>query len=131
MVAELDQGECIGVLQAAGDVAPSRQVASKSKQKLRVAASNPVLDGVAPANGQTPTKFPTHENLGETRHPTLSSSKTPSAHGTRFLPADDELLTELKEKRGLPWSQIMKHFPGRTKGSLQVPYGLSSSKVHE
>ncbi|KAL4816108.1 chaperonin 10-like protein [Aspergillus spinulosporus] len=50
IVAELDQRECIGVLQAAGDAAPSCQVASKSKHKLRVAASNPVRDGAAPAD---------------------------------------------------------------------------------
>ncbi|KAL2022197.1 hypothetical protein VTK56DRAFT_6026 [Thermocarpiscus australiensis] len=48
VVADLDKGECIGVLQAAGDVAPSCQVAHQSKQNLRVAASNPVTEGAAP-----------------------------------------------------------------------------------
>jgi hypothetical protein len=46
VVAELDKGECIGVLQAAGDVAPSWQVAHQAKQNLRVAATNPVPEGV-------------------------------------------------------------------------------------
>lgn len=74
-------------------------------------------------HGPTPTKAPAHdENLDETGHPTLPSSKKPSAHATRFLPDEDELLIELKEKRCLPWSRIVKHFPGRTKGSLQVRY---------
>ncbi|EAW07072.1 zinc-binding alcohol dehydrogenase family protein [Aspergillus clavatus NRRL 1] len=48
VVAELDKGECIGVFQAAGDVAPSCQVAHQSKQNLRVAATNPVTEGAAP-----------------------------------------------------------------------------------
>ncbi|KAF7136801.1 hypothetical protein CNMCM5793_006319 [Aspergillus hiratsukae] len=48
VVAELDKGECIGVLQAAGDVSPSCQVAHQSKQNLRVAATNPVSEWVAP-----------------------------------------------------------------------------------
>ncbi|KAF7136708.1 hypothetical protein CNMCM5793_006026 [Aspergillus hiratsukae] len=47
VVAELDKSECMGVLQAAGDVSPSCQVAHQSKQNLRV-ASNPVPEGVAP-----------------------------------------------------------------------------------
>ncbi|KAL3431339.1 chaperonin 10-like protein [Aspergillus tetrazonus] len=41
---------CIGVLQAAGDAAPSCEVATKSKHKLRVVASNPVPEGMAPAD---------------------------------------------------------------------------------
>jgi hypothetical protein len=44
------------------------------------------------------------------------------AHASRFLPAEDELLIELKEKQSLPWNRIVKHFPGRTKGALQVRY---------
>ncbi|KAG2420667.1 hypothetical protein HFD88_000280 [Aspergillus terreus] len=59
VVAELDRGECIGVLQAAGDVSPSCQVASRSKQKLRVAASNPIPDGVAPADIEAKMIFAT------------------------------------------------------------------------
>ncbi|EAU34596.1 conserved hypothetical protein [Aspergillus terreus NIH2624] len=59
VVAELDRGECIGILQAAGDVSPSCQVASRSKQKLRVAASNPVPDGVAPADIEAKMIFAT------------------------------------------------------------------------
>ncbi|CBF82913.1 hypothetical protein AN3339.2 [Aspergillus nidulans FGSC A4] len=50
IVAELDNGECIGVLQAAGDTTPSCEVATKSKHKLRLAASNPVPEGMAPAD---------------------------------------------------------------------------------
>ncbi|KAL5363020.1 chaperonin 10-like protein [Aspergillus floccosus] len=59
IVAELDQGECIGVSQAAGDVVPSCQVASKSKQKLRVAASNPIPEGGAPADIEAKMIFAT------------------------------------------------------------------------
>lgn len=48
IVTELDKGECIGILQAAGEPSPSCQVAHKSKQTLRVAATNPVPEGAAP-----------------------------------------------------------------------------------
>ncbi|KAK9331791.1 hypothetical protein V1520DRAFT_368290 [Lipomyces starkeyi] len=48
IAAELDKGACIGIFQAAGQVAPSCQVAHKSKQKLFVAAANPVREGAAP-----------------------------------------------------------------------------------
>ena len=41
IVAELDKGVCAGILQAAGQVAPSCQLANKSKQKLFVATSIP------------------------------------------------------------------------------------------
>jgi hypothetical protein len=38
------------------------------------------------------------------------------------LSKEDNLLIKLKQKDNLPWSEIAKHFPGRTKGSLQVRY---------
>jgi hypothetical protein len=70
-----------------------------------------------------PTKGPAHDkNLDNTRHATQSSRKRQPARASRFLPDEDDRLIELKEERGLPWSRIVKHFPGRTKGSLQVRY---------
>ncbi|KAJ6015839.1 hypothetical protein N7540_010430 [Penicillium herquei] len=48
VVAALDKGECVGIFQAAGDPSPSCQVAHKSKQTLRVVATNPVPEGAAP-----------------------------------------------------------------------------------
>ncbi|KAJ5730947.1 uncharacterized protein N7483_005455 [Penicillium malachiteum] len=48
VVAELDKSECIGIFQAAGEPGPSCQVAYKSKQTLRVAATNPVTEDVVP-----------------------------------------------------------------------------------
>lgn len=72
-----------------------------------------------------PTKTLAHDEYQDkrkARQPTLPSSKNPSAHRTRFQPDEDELLIELKERRSLPWPRIVKHFPGRTKGSLQVRY---------
>ncbi|CAI7625232.1 unnamed protein product [Penicillium glandicola] len=48
VVAELDKSECVGILQAAGEPGPSCQVAHRSKQTLRVAATNPVPEGAAP-----------------------------------------------------------------------------------
>jgi hypothetical protein len=38
------------------------------------------------------------------------------------LSEEDKRLLKLKQKDDLPWSEIVKHFPGRTKGSLQVRY---------
>ncbi|CDM27846.1 Homeodomain-like [Penicillium roqueforti FM164] len=58
----------------------------------------------------------------DTVHLAAGKRKKQPARATRFLPDEDERLIELKEKRGLPWSRIVKHFPGRTKGSLQVRY---------
>ncbi|KAG4423697.1 hypothetical protein IFR04_003122 [Cadophora malorum] len=40
---------------------------------------------------------------------------------TRFSSEDDKLLLQLKEK-GLSWDEISDHFPGRSKGTLQVHY---------
>jgi hypothetical protein len=39
-----------------------------------------------------------------------------------YLPEEDELLLELKEKRGLCWKDICKQFPRRKYGSLQAHY---------
>ncbi|KAH2484046.1 hypothetical protein KXW70_007806, partial [Aspergillus fumigatus] len=54
------------------------------------------------------------------------SNRRPSgcATGRRVavLSEEDKLLLKLKQKEHLPWSEIVKHFPGRTKGSLQVRY---------
>jgi hypothetical protein len=76
-----------------------------------------------PSCPHRPRQAPAYdEDLDKTGHTTRPSSKKPLAHATRFLPDEDELLIELKEKRSLPWSRIVKHFPGRTKGSLQVRY---------
>ena len=45
---ELDKGTCVGIYMAAGKVAEACQVSLKSKQKLFVASSNPVMPGDAP-----------------------------------------------------------------------------------
>ncbi|KFY28252.1 hypothetical protein V491_00550 [Pseudogymnoascus sp. VKM F-3775] len=39
-----------------------------------------------------------------------------------YSAADDDLLIRLKEDDKLPWDEIAKSFPGRTKGTLQVRY---------
>jgi hypothetical protein len=44
-----------------------------------------------------------------------------SVKGTLFSPEEDELIVSLKTE-GLSWSDIAKHFPGRTEGSLRVRY---------
>ncbi|EAW20721.1 SANT/Myb-like DNA-binding domain-containing protein [Aspergillus fischeri NRRL 181] len=54
------------------------------------------------------------------------SNRKPSGCATSrrvaVLSEEDKLLMKLKQKDHLPWSEIVKHFPGRTKGSLQVRY---------
>ncbi|KAL1845529.1 hypothetical protein Plec18170_009725 [Paecilomyces lecythidis] len=42
--------------------------------------------------------------------------------GTQFSADEDALLIDLKEVDRLSWSEIAKHFPGRSTGSLQVRY---------
>ncbi|KAJ5257468.1 hypothetical protein N7524_009024 [Penicillium chrysogenum] len=55
---------------------------------------------------------------------------------SRFLPDEDDRLIELKEERGLPWSRIVKHFPGRTKvrglrtEELEVPGKVGMQGLH-
>lgn len=48
VAAELDKRTCVGIFQAAGSVKPAAQISAKSKQKLLVAATNPVGEGDAP-----------------------------------------------------------------------------------
>jgi hypothetical protein len=55
-----------------------------------------------------------------------SKARKPKANntstGARVLSEDDLLLIELKEKGDMSWNQIAQHFPGRSKGALQVRY---------
>ncbi|CAI7622836.1 unnamed protein product [Penicillium pancosmium] len=48
----------------------------------------------------------------------------------RIMSKDDELLIELKEKRGLTWKQIGEYFPKRSVGSLQVRYSTRLKSRH-
>lgn len=50
-----------------------------------------------------------------------SLARTTAQH-SRFLPDDDKLLVELKERDCLPWRKIAEYFPGRMKNSLQTRY---------
>ncbi|KAJ5612014.1 hypothetical protein N7510_005208 [Penicillium lagena] len=63
------------------------------------------------------------ENKLGTRYSKHKKPKKPQVSnataGTRYLSEDDRILIELKEKQNLPWSRIVEHFPGRSKGSLQ------------
>ena len=42
--------------------------------------------------------------------------------GYAFTPGEDAKLVDLKENQGLPWKDIVRHFPGRSSGLLQVHY---------
>lgn len=39
-----------------------------------------------------------------------------------YSPAENQLLSELRNQRGLPWREVSKHFKHRTQASLQVQY---------
>ncbi|KAI2735037.1 hypothetical protein DTO013F2_10185 [Penicillium roqueforti] len=63
-----------------------------------------------------------------TRHvaDSVDNSKTPekSRKGMPWLPEEEDLLIDLKNTRGLPWSEVIKllsdQYPGRSPGSIQV-----------
>ena len=59
VAAELDKGTCGGIYMAAGKVAQACQVSAKSKQKLFVASSNPVMPGDAPEGVEAKMTFGT------------------------------------------------------------------------
>ncbi|KAI3139155.1 hypothetical protein CBS147326_2833 [Penicillium roqueforti] len=105
------------------ETVPIRGFLTRQTFLSRVIYSCTFEEDKQPSCPHRPTKAPAYgENLHQTGRTTQLSSKKPSAHATRFLPDEDELLVELKERHCLPWSRIAKHFPGRTKNSLQVRY---------
>ena len=59
IVAEIDKGTCAGIYHAAGPVATTCQVSHKSKQKLFVASTNPVMEGDAPEGVEAKMTFGT------------------------------------------------------------------------
>lgn len=52
----------------------------------------------------------------------LKCTRCQAIKGTQFSADEDALLIGLKEVNRLLWSEITKHFPGRSTGSLQVRY---------
>ena len=40
----------------------------------------------------------------------------------KFTAAEDQMLLDMKNHRGLSWSKIADHFPGKTRTSLQIRY---------
>ncbi|KAB8227924.1 uncharacterized protein BDW43DRAFT_234683 [Aspergillus alliaceus] len=45
-----------------------------------------------------------------------------------YSPAENQLLTELRSRRCLPWREVAKHFKHRTQASLQVQYSKIRSE---
>jgi hypothetical protein len=64
--------------------------------------------------------------VGSTQNKSIRKQKGPARDVTKgnvpFSFEEDDLLRQLKERDHLPWNRISAHFPGRTKGSLQVRY---------
>ena len=53
-----------------------------------------------------------------------------SKHGVPYSLEEDALLAKLKEVDKLSWDEMVAHFNGRTKGSLQVRYSSKVSRRH-
>ncbi|KAJ6118838.1 hypothetical protein N7471_013458 [Penicillium samsonianum] len=66
----------------------------------------------APGPSNRPSR-PASHNKVQTKH---------TSEGSRFLPEEDMLLVELKERSCLPWRQIANRFPKRSQNALQVHY---------
>ncbi len=49
----------------------------------------------------------------------------------QWTPEEDQLLTELREKKSLSWKQIIEFFPGRTPGAVQKHYQLRAKEMLE
>ncbi|TKA24037.1 hypothetical protein B0A50_06928 [Salinomyces thailandicus] len=84
----------------------------------------PIGDLIAERSVPRPAP-PTHDNsmpLAAIPHDDAPASGAK----VRFTPADNALLVKLKEEDQLTWDEILLHFPGRTKGTMQSHY---SSKV--
>jgi hypothetical protein len=65
----------------------------------------------------------------ESEHPAPSNtigSRSSKLHQQRkrvpYSTEEEELLIDLKKNQNLPWSEIVKHFPGRKPSTLQVHY---------
>jgi WD40 repeat protein len=55
-------------------------------------------------------------------HQTKPTTNSPSNHGIPYTKEEDDLLKYLREEREVSWDEMMNHFSGRTRGSLQVRY---------
>lgn len=66
------------------------------------------------------------QNKVDTRYSKHNKSKRSRVSNTTartsYSSEDDQKLIDLKENKNLPWNRIAEHFPGRSKGSLQVHY---------
>jgi hypothetical protein len=76
---------------------------------------NGYSDGVYNAEEQNPLSV-----VGQPGMPQPAAKPKDPKH--KFTLADDTLLLELKETKGLMWKQIKSFFPGRSSGTLQVRY---------
>lgn len=68
----------------------------------------------------------THEAMAPSRKQKQSVKKSRHSQAKRerrrYLPDEDYLLVNLKEREKLAWDEIAAHFPSRTSSSLQVHY---------
>lgn len=54
--------------------------------------------------------------------PTKPATNNRSNHGVQYSKEEDDLLKYLREVRKVSWEDMIDHFAGRTRGSLQVRY---------
>jgi WD40 repeat protein len=55
-------------------------------------------------------------------HQTKLTTNSQSNHGIPYTKAEDDLLKYLREELNVNWDEMINHFSGRTRGSLQVRY---------
>jgi WD40 repeat protein len=67
-------------------------------------------------------RIETNAKALNTLHQTKPTINSPSNHGIPYTKEEDDLLKYLREERKVSWDEMINHFSGRTRGSLQVRY---------
>jgi len=77
----------------------------------------------AVTNDKTPqTRVETNAKPTNMPPQTKSTTNNRSNHGVPYTQEEDDLLKYLREERKVSWDDMLNHFAGRTRGSLQVRY---------
>ncbi|GIZ36805.1 hypothetical protein CKM354_000027200 [Cercospora kikuchii] len=76
----------------------------------------------AQCNSANTTQRAPQQNLPSSSPPAATSMASNSQSGRPWTVQEEMLLKRLKEVEGLSWAEIEHHFPGRTKGTLNVRY---------
>jgi len=86
-------------------------------QPIKTAPMLAINSGTGPQKEIETNAKPT--NITQQTKPTNTSG---SNHGIPYTKEEDDLLKYLREERKVSWDEMIDHFSGRTRGSLQVRY---------